>query len=410
MRLKITCDTCDARKMNEDNYTEYEEILISTDEMLVDERSKNILHRLPFSISADEIRSQELNEAAKNVQSVNGVFEIVPGMAVKENTTLSINGFLKIAPGAEEALNKFEKISINGVVLCPKSIAGRLPMDKINVNGMTKAYPDDYVLLDNRYSLDHYFPMRAQENKGYFAASCIYDMDLNTDFAMLFDKKVKLFTDKIYIRKAHLEKALPLVNIEAKIVEIPDECAIVVKDGCVLDDSFVSSYGDNLYIIGDVLVKRESLSALDRIKALVVDGEVRIAGECVDKFNEINATCDRLIVMRGHQIVDQAFATIDRETLENHPEGVNVRDVAMLDVNADIPPALIRERLKISDCAKVKCSEQQKAAISEVSTDVALIGSSTLRSVFGTLFGGSSNDAEGVYGNTKFVNADYYEL
>ena len=49
MRLKITCDTCDARKINEDNYREYEEILISTDEMLVDERSKNILHRLPFA-------------------------------------------------------------------------------------------------------------------------------------------------------------------------------------------------------------------------------------------------------------------------------------------------------------------------------------------------------------------------
>ena len=410
MRLKISCDVCDARKINEDNYKEYDEIMITTDEMLVDERSKNILHRLPFSIKADEIKSQELNAQVKNVQSINGVYEIGSDTAVQEGTTLSINGFLKIAPNAEETLNKFEKISINGVILCPKSLSGRLPMNKISMNGMTKAYPDDYVLLDNRYNLDKYFPFRAQENKGYFAALCIYDMDIETDFGKLLEKNVKLHTDKIYVRKSHLEKALPIVNIEAKIVEVPDECSIVVKETCVIDDSLITGYGDNLYITGDAMIKKDNYAVLEKIKARVVDGTVRIDRECVDKFNELNATCEKLIVMEGHTITDQAFATIDRETLENHPEGVSVRDVAMLNVSPDIPPALIRERLKITDCAKVSCSEQQKAAISEVSTDVALIGSPTIKNVFGSLFGRGGNESEGSYGDTKYINADYYEL
>jgi hypothetical protein len=127
-------------------------------------------------------------------------------------------------------------------------------------------------------------------------------------------------------------------------------------------------------------------------------------------FKQINATCEKLVVIDGHTITDQAFATIDRETLENHPEGVSISDVAMLNVSPDIPPALIRERLKISDCAKISCSEQQKAAISEVSTDVALIGSSTIKNVFGSIFGRVTGDGDGFHGDTKYINADYYEL
>ncbi|WP_026526451.1 hypothetical protein [Butyrivibrio sp. VCD2006] len=410
MRLKINCDTCDARKINEDNYKGYEEIIVNADEMIVDERSKNILHRLPFSIKADEVRTVELGDTVKNVQSINGVYEIGPETMVQEGTVLSINGFLKIAPNSDEVLKRFEKININGVILCPKSLAGRLPMDKISMNGMTKAYPDDYVLLDNRYNLDRYFPFRAVENKGYFAASCIYDVDLETDFGKLMEKNVKLYTDKFYVRKEHLEKALPIVNIEAKIVEIPDECALIVKDLCELNESLITNYGDKLYVTGVTVIKKENLSALEKVKTLVVDGMVRIDRECVDKFNEINAACDQLVVMEGHTITDQTFATIDRETLENHPEGVSVRDVAMLNISADVPPALIRERLKITDCAKISCSEQQKAALSEVSTDVALIGSSTLKNVFGSLFGKIGDSDNGSYGDTKFVNADYYEL
>ncbi|MBQ3652367.1 MAG: hypothetical protein II959_08005, partial [Clostridia bacterium] len=38
-------------------------------------------------------------------------------------------------------------------------------------------------------------------------------------------------------------------------------------------------------------------------------------------------------------------------------------------------PELILERLSISDCAKVFCTEEQEAAVSAVSKDVAMIGS-----------------------------------
>lgn len=410
MRLKINCDVCEARKINEDNYKEYEEIIISTDKMMVDDRSKQILHSLPFSIRADEIKSQELNEKQSEVQNINGIYEIGPDMEVKEGTILNVNGYIKVAPHSEEVLKKFEKIGVNGIILCPQSLSGKLPMQTISLNGVIKTYPDDYTLLENKYRLDKYFPLRTKENAGYFAASCIYDVDSETDFNKLAEKNVKLHTGKLYIRKSHLEKALPLVNIEAKIIELSDECQIVDDDSCELSEATITTYGNNLFVTGDMTIKGEALSALEKLAALCVEGTVRIDKDCVDKFHEIGGTCGKLVILEGHIITDQAYASLDRQTLENHPEGIRVSDCAILNVAADVPAALIRERLTIRDVAKIRCTELQKAAISEVSSDVAMIGNSGVMSnIFGSIFGRSDDD-NNVYSDVKYVNADYYEL
>ena len=37
MKLRINCGSCDARKIDENNYTEYEKIIINTEEMIVDD-------------------------------------------------------------------------------------------------------------------------------------------------------------------------------------------------------------------------------------------------------------------------------------------------------------------------------------------------------------------------------------
>jgi hypothetical protein len=409
MRLKINCDVCDTRKVNEDNYKEYEEIIISADKVIVDERSKQILSKLPFNIKADEIRSDEQDRPQKDVQNVNGVYEIGPETVVKEGTFLNVNGFLKIMPGCEEILNKYEKISINGVILCPKSITGKLPMHSITLNGMVKGYPDDYVMLDNKYKLDKYFPMRASENSGYFASTCIFDVDAETDFGKLAEKNVKFYTDKVYIRKSHLEKALQLINIEAKIVEIPDECRIMNSDDFHLDDALISSVGNNIYVSGDVTIKKDSLPALEKLTALAVDGTVKIDRSCLEKFNQLNVNCAKVVVLDGFVIEDRAMVSLDREMLENHPEGVVLRDCALVSIGDDIPTELIRERLKIRDCAKVTCADQQKSVISEVSQDVAFIGPWGVMGVFGSIFGRPGSDSSDA-SDTKYINADFYEL
>ncbi len=417
MKLRINCQTCDARRINEENYREFSQIRIYTEELLVDDRSKEVLNRLPFNIKAEEVRTKDLSEDPGNKsQNINGIYEISGDSAVSEGTSVNINGMLKIAPGTQEILKRFSRIAVNGIVLCPKSIASLLPLPMLSINGMTKSYPDDYTLMDNQYRLDKYFPMRAPENSGYYAASFIYDADDETDFAMLAEKNVKFSTDKVYIRKSHINAALPLFNIEAAIVEIPDGCKVVVADHNEIDEQFVNTNGGNLFIIGNVHISNSNAKALGRIESLVVEGEISTESECAKRLEEINAKCDKLLVTHGIVMEDMPIASLDRETLESATEGIMVRDCALLRLDRNIPNDLIRQRLKIRDCAKVTCSEEQKGAVSSVSSDVAFIGSSSVKSLLGSLFGSGVEESEvssepsAFEDDTKYINAEYYEL
>ncbi|WP_022778876.1 hypothetical protein [Butyrivibrio sp. AE3009] len=419
MKLRINCETCDARRINEDNYKEFSSIRIYTENLIVDDRSKEILNRLPFNIKAEEVRSKDIGEAPGNMtQTINGVYEISPNSTVAEGTAISVNGMLKIAPGSQEVLKKYCRITVNGIILCPKSIAAMLPFPGLSINGMTKAYPDDYVLMDNRYRLDKYFPVRAPRDTGYFAATFIYDNDPETDFAKLSEKNVKFSTDKIYIRQSHLETALPLFNIEAEIVEIPDNCRVVVSDENEIDEQFVNTYGTNLYIIGDAHISSANMSALNRLESLVVEGELVTNQECVPRLNEIKASYKKIVVAKGIVIEDMPIANLDRVTLEAAEDGILIRDCALLKIAKDIPAELIRERLKIRDCAKVTCSDEQKGAVSSVSSDVAFIGSDTVKSLITSIFGGGNTvevnethtEPSAFEDDTKYINAEYYEL
>ena len=48
--LMINCDLCDTRHMNEEDYTDFEHIMINGDCLVVNSRSKSILNRLPHDV------------------------------------------------------------------------------------------------------------------------------------------------------------------------------------------------------------------------------------------------------------------------------------------------------------------------------------------------------------------------
>ena len=59
----LNCDVCDARKIKEESLSEYEQIIINADLILVDEYSRDVFHRLPIMCNADEMLDEE-NRAA----------------------------------------------------------------------------------------------------------------------------------------------------------------------------------------------------------------------------------------------------------------------------------------------------------------------------------------------------------
>ena len=169
-KFLLNCEVCDARKIKEEDYKDYEQIKINTELVIVDEKSKSILNRLPVTMNQESMI--ELPEGMQaEIRTINGRYEITGNTDVKDYTFLIVSGPLLIHADAQEILGKYFKIVVNGPLRCPKSIEGNL--GKISINGLVKIYPDDCIILDKEFHMDKYFPLRAKEGKRYYAENMV---------------------------------------------------------------------------------------------------------------------------------------------------------------------------------------------------------------------------------------------
>ena len=148
---------------------------------------------------------------------------------------------------------------------------------------------------------------------------------------------------------------------------------------------------------------------LPKIEYLYVNGTVKIPADLVDAFEEIDAHYEELKVVKnwGKIIEDNVRVKVDAALLEKYPTGVLVTDCAMVKIAKDLTPELIMERLSLSDCAQVFCTEEQEAAISAIAEDVAMIGG------MGDAMDGIADMVTGSLGlnpDLKVVNAAEYVM
>jgi hypothetical protein len=413
-KLRINCDLCDARSIKEEAYQEYLEITICADTIVTNDRSKEVLSRLPVNLTVDEYVSCASEEEI-TVKSINGTYEIAPTTGLLPNTWMTINGIVKILPHTEEQLRKIAHITINGVVFCPEGLTGVLP--PMTTNGTIISYPDDYTILGNELSIDRYFPLRAENEGRYFVPKCIYDVDLETDYKALAEKKVKLQTKKLYLREEHLEEALPLFNMEASLQVIPTGFHLIPKDA-TLDSNLISVNGTKLYIAGDLLLNDNSKDVLEQVEALTIEGDVKIPEALVDDFAKVNATYRKLIVASDASVNGIGMLTINKSFMDSVTTKTTISDCGMVTISADITPEEILEKLSFYKCGVISCSPEQKGAVTSVSGSCGLI-KSTAADFIQSLGNVVSSVTEGVFdmdginfrpNDTKVINADTYVL
>ena len=129
-------------------------------------------------------------------------------------------------------------------------------------------------------------------------------------------------------------------------------------------------------INGDLTVEEDAIDVLPEIEYLYVNGDVKLPEALLDAFEDVDAHYDELVIQKktGKIIEDHVRATVDKALLEKYADGILVTDCATVHIAKDVPGELILERLTIADCAQVYCSEEQEAAVSAISKDVASIG------------------------------------
>lgn len=401
-KLILNCDVCDTRNIKEEDYSQYESILLNTDIMIVSAESKSILSRLPLVNNTDTVLELPAGEKV-NVKSVNGTYEITGTTAVVDNTMLTVNGALTINPGTEEVLKHYMRITVNGSVRYPESMEPHL--GNLTVNGASSAYPDGCIILKNSFEIDKYFPVRAKEGCRYFAASKVILTDKEVDVKKLTDKNIQFVTKRLIVTESKLEECIPLFDERVEFVVIPDDMAFI-NDDVKLDEAVVNKYGTRLYIYGDLDITDESIPVLGKIEKLVVKGKVSLLSRNLEAFKAVDAEYDELNVQKGRSFMNCVNVTVDNSILEHSPEGIQIKNVATVEIAEDIAVESILDKLQIENCANVRCTDEQKSAVQAISKNVANVGSADSEdNPMGDIFGMFKNAM-----NTKVVNADEYVM
>ena len=206
-RYLLNCEVCDARKMHENLFDPYDEVVINADVLLVNEDARRNLSRYPIQLNVDNIVEAE---GDVDVQVQNGWMELKCGQMPARKTVLVVNGGLAISPGTEELLKNYLAIIVNGSVRYPESLSAGLT--RMKVNGKTSVYPDDCIILKGSAKIDAYFPLRAEAGARYYAERRVVLLDEKLDVAALAEKQVRFETQELLVTESNVEAAVPLVG------------------------------------------------------------------------------------------------------------------------------------------------------------------------------------------------------
>ena len=395
--LVINTEICDARNIKEENYAGYEQIILNAEILVVDNKSKEVLHKLPVTTNVEITLDLEKDAC---LSMINGEYEITGNTVPEEHSVLFVNGTLRIGKDAQEVLKQYQCIQVNGSVRCPRSLASCL--GNIQVNGNTMVIPDDCIELKDDFEMDTYFPLRAKEHGNYFAARRVRVLDEKINLETLKDKHIHFVTKTLLTREEMIPDVIGMVDENTELQVVPAVYSYVSKDA-VLDEMLLEKHGTKLYIDGSLTLEKSSTPWIEKLENLQVSGVVTLLRSQVEAFRAIGAEYKELEIVKGKIVKNHSSLTVDAAMLEQAEDGVTVKNCASLKVKEDVSPEAILERLQIANCATIKCSPQQKSALQMVSKNVANIED-----------GEDSGEKTGVFSvlkqlaDSKIVNAEKY--
>ncbi len=373
-KMIVNSSMCDMRSVSEETLKNYEQVIVNTAYAIVTPESKEIINRYNVMMNAADVIEVPAGENVQ-VSSHNGAFELTSDSAPQtgETSILFVNGALTIGADALHAAQGYHKIQVNGSVTMPKSIAGKL--NNMSVNGATRIYPDGAILLNRNAEIDRTFPLRAREGAIYWAARRLIFTDLTLDVRKLAEKEVRFSSKSAIVAESLAEALTPMLTEDTDIMIVPDGTEFV-NYPFKLNKRFLKKCGKRVFYNDDLVVEPEAAEVLPEIEYLYVNGNVKAPEELADAIEDAVDHYDELVIVKktGKVIEDHVRATVDKALLERYPDGILVTDCVMVHLKKDVPADLILERLTIADCAQVFCTEEQEAAVSAVSRDVAMIG------------------------------------
>lgn len=394
IKLVINCEICDTRNMKLEDYQQYDEIKIQGEFLIVSEESKSIINQLP--VQADVERTIELNKSGNiNYKIVNGSYEITGKSNVAENAMLIVNGPLTIAGDAKDSLKNYMMIIANGPTVYPQEMEGML--SNVIVNGPSDAYPDGATVLDRKFVMDQYFPLRARENSIYYASNEVIVKDSKVDLGKLVAKNTRFYTKKAVMPEEVVEQGACLFDEKTAFIVVPANMKLLYQN-VELTASLLEKEGKDLYIYGNLEIPKDTDISLlkDKIGKIIVTGKVFIYRNHEECFYDLDIEYDTLEIKKGKSFNNTAKVVIDQFLMEHQPEGIKVVNVLNVHIAPEITADVILEKMRFVNCAEIYCTRQQESAVAAVSINVRHIGEER------------NKENEDHCNDARFINAEYH--
>lgn len=367
-KLMVNCDVCDARKAKIEELSRYESIVINTNVMLIDERSKAVLNSLPINCNAVEFLEME---GEVETIAINGHYELNDSIRVTQNSLLIVNGHLTIQPSAAEVIGNFKKIFVNGSLQYPQSMTSLL--QKVRLNGCSECIPDGCEVLRNpNFTVSKYFPDMAEKGRTYYARDSIILWDASVVIDTLLQKNVRFVAPQFICTEKLLSQAAVMFDENTEFMEIPADCAFLNGD-VLLSVDLAEHNNGRMFINGNLTLNQESTPALRKMQKLVVNGEVSLPQNQLYEFKKLNAQYQILNVIKGQRIKNQLEVKIDRTLLNAGRGSFSIVNCVCVTIDEDISPEEILGRLEFLNCACIKCSPNQRSAVETVGKNTAHI-------------------------------------
>ncbi|MCI8442034.1 MAG: hypothetical protein HFG27_05830 [Provencibacterium sp.] len=364
--LHVNCALLDATNVKEETLSAYDRLHFNCAVVLQSEESRTLMSRYPSTMNCANVMT-----VSKDCRSsvINGNKTLSAADKMEEPSVLIVNGSLSVLPDAGEALRSYAALVVNGSLLCPDSLEAAV--SGITVNGSTRFYPHNAVLLDRSLDMDPFFILQAKPDALYYVTGEVRMTEEGLPLETLLEKRIKLMAKKAVVRAGCLSIAAEILCGDVKILTVPDGCAYVRQSAPLR--SLITRYGKSLFLHGSLQLTEEDREALSSLDYLEVQGKTTLPQSLEElfcqkckKFQELEVLTEKTAAV----IEDLPEATITRQLLENCSQKLHIADCDAVRFDADIPPELLGKIRDISDCAVVFCTREQQALLQLVCSDI----------------------------------------
>lgn len=373
-KISINTAVCDLTEVTEELLKEYEEISINAATVIYTQRTKRLTARYSMGVNAASVivipddsevvlKMGSYTLSAKDFRPIEG-----------KRYALVVNGKFMLENGTENLWKQFSNICVNGIFYYPESMEAEAARVQVNGNGM--AYPDNAVFMEGDREVDRLFSLQAREDIPLIITGNVLIQKDDGCVERLLEKKSRIMCKSAYIVENLMEKALPLFDSKTKLTILPEGCRMA-KEDMGLSPAVLHKLGRKLYIEGDLYVNEKNINILEELEYCRVKDTVYLPEDLKERFLNSCALYEELVILKGTLIKDKTRMIVNKDLLEQNPEGLHLVDCVSVEIEEDVPVKLIQERLKLENCVEVSCYPSQRSSVEMVSQDVVEIKTDT---------------------------------